>query len=209
MNNIEYFDIYNENMFKIGKESRQRVHSLGLWHQTFHCWIIKDTPSEGLCLLFQLRHKDKDIFPSLLDISCAGHLQTGEAVEDGVRELEEELGLSVLIDDLIYCGMVAQEHVVSSHLVDREFNHVFIYESNKSLRDYHIQKDEITGLFWIALKDFKELLNGERDHVASEGIIADEVSGLMLSDTRELRRKDFTPISDEYFKVLFAKMERM
>ena len=82
---------------------------------------------EDLSLLFQLRHKDKDTYPGLLDVSCAGHLQSGETVEDGVRELEEELGITVPFHELIPCGMVAEENIISEHVVDREFNHIFIW----------------------------------------------------------------------------------
>ncbi|MGF7045580.1 isopentenyldiphosphate isomerase [Paenibacillus sp. DS2015] len=77
----EEFDIYNEQMIKIGIASRQQAHALGLWHQTFHCWVVRTSATAGFSLLFQLRHPDKDTFPSLLDISCAGHLTTGEGPE--------------------------------------------------------------------------------------------------------------------------------
>ncbi|MCL6604612.1 MAG: NUDIX domain-containing protein [Paenibacillus sp.] len=208
MMETEFFDIFSEDMTKIGKESRSNVHAKGLWHQTFHCWIIKKSSGEGLHILFQLRHKNKDIFPSLLDISCAGHLQSGESVEDGVRELHEELGISVTFKDLISCGMVAQEHVFSDALIDREFNNVFIYESDKPLEEYSIQETELSGLYWVDYKEFKELLNRDRDYLTSEGFFVDEVSRSFMNDTRKLFREDFTPNSDKYYKILFEKINK-
>lgn len=87
MSSDEWLDVFNEQMKKIGQASRKNVHAQGLWHQTFHCWIINKSTTGRWSLLFQLRRKDKDVFPNQHDISCAGHLLSGEAVEEGVREL--------------------------------------------------------------------------------------------------------------------------
>ncbi|GJM72896.1 putative Nudix hydrolase [Paenibacillus macerans] len=208
MNETEYFDVFTPDRIKIGKEARSVVHAKGLWHQTFHCWIWKRT-TEGAYLLFQLRHKNKDVFPSLLDISCAGHLQAGEDVRDGVRELEEELGIAVAIDELTYCGMVAQEHIVSPQLIDREFNHVFIYEYGRDLKDYRIQAEEISGLFWVRLSDFQRLLSGETKFLSSDGLFIDEANGASSSLTKSWSLGDFTPNTPQYYELLFAKMKEL
>ncbi|MGG6310407.1 NUDIX hydrolase [Paenibacillus macerans] len=206
MTQTETFDVFTKEMIRLGTASRQEVHAKGLWHQTFQCWIMKRDAAGEIYLLFQLRHKNKDVFPSLLDISCAGHLQAGEEVADGVRELEEELGLTVSIHDLTYCGRVAQEHVVSPELIDREVNHVFLYECSSSLRDFRLQAEELSGLYWIGLRPFRELLNGERDQLSACGIVLDEASGTLADDQRSWRIENFTPNSDEYYELLFAKL---
>src|SRR5690606_6706698 len=122
-------------------------------------WVLnRNTPGEPSFLL-QLRHKDKDTFPNMFDVSCAGHLMAGETVEDGVRELEEELGLRVPYEALIDCGMVAQEYPLPNEMIDREFNHIFIYECDVPLEAYHFQKSEISGLCFIKVNDIKEILN--------------------------------------------------
>ncbi len=66
----EIYDVFNAQMIKIGKDSRQNVHAKGLWHQAFHCWIINKSISGDWSLLFQLRHKDKDTFPNILRCNC-------------------------------------------------------------------------------------------------------------------------------------------
>ncbi|MCM3699360.1 NUDIX domain-containing protein [Paenibacillus macerans] len=208
MNETEYFDVFTPDGIKIGKEARSVVHAKGLWHQTFHCWIWKQSP-EGPYLLFQLRHKNKDVFPSLLDISCAGHLQAGEDVPDGVRELEEELGIAVAIDELTYLREVAQEHIVPPQIIDREFNHVFIYECGRDLQDYRIQTEEISGLFWVRLSDFQQLLCGNTESLSSDGILVDEVNGATISLTKTWSIGDFTPATPEYYELLFTKMKEL
>ncbi|MNI73293.1 isopentenyl-diphosphate delta-isomerase [compost metagenome] len=155
-----------------------------------------------------MRHKDKDICPSLLDISCAGHLQSGEQVEDGLRELEEELGIIAPFDDLLYCGMVAQENQYNEHLIDREFNHIFLYENaeHKELAGYQFQLSEISGLFWIDFKEFEELVNGNIDRVQAEGIIVNETEGIIEDSMKTCSIADFTPKSDIYYTLLFKKI---
>jgi isopentenyldiphosphate isomerase len=203
----EMFDVFNEQLIKIGEETRQNVHAQGLWHQTFHCWIIHTSIKGDLELLLQLRHKDKDTYPDLLDISCAGHLQAGETVIDGVRELQEELGMSVPFEDLVYCGMIAEENVISSSLIDREFNHVFVYTCNKPLIEYTIQASEISGLFFIKLNDFKKLINGVIEYIVVEGLLFNEMEEKMIHNTRKIYKSDFTPNSKQYYNMLFEKIE--
>lgn len=206
MSDTEIFDIYTKDLSRLGTASRQEVHANGLWHQTFHCWIIKREVRGGVYLLFQRRHPDKEVFPSLLDTSCAGHLQAGEAPADGVRELEEELGLAVPVEELTYIGRVAQEHLLSPHLIDRELNHVFIYESDRPLLDYRIQTEELTGLYWVGLQDFQELRRGERDQLTSAGVSMDAASGALMEEQAVWRLADFTPNSDEYYQLLFNQI---
>lgn len=206
MSETEIFDIYTKDMMKLGTASRQEVHAKGLWHQTFHCWIMKRDSKGETCLLFQRRHSNKDVFPSLLDTSCAGHLQAGEEAKDGIRELEEELGLDVSIEDLTYIGRVAQEHILSPQLIDRELNHVFIYESDRPLADYRIQIEELTGLYWVGVRAFQELRRGERDQLTSAGVYVDEASGALREEQASWRLTDFTPNSDEYYQLLFDRI---
>ena len=73
-------------------KGRAEVHRDGDWHRAVHVWI---TDGRGN-LLMQYRSVSKDTFPSMWDVSCAGHMGTEtDSVESAVRELKEELGLDV------------------------------------------------------------------------------------------------------------------
>ncbi len=209
MSESEMLDILNEEMVVIGTDSRVNAHARGLWHQTFHCWIVRQSTHGETNLLFQLRHRDKDTYPGLLDISCAGHLQAGETVADGVRELREELGVIVSFTELTSCGIVAEENIISEQCIDREFNHIFILQCNKSLEDYHMQTSEISGLFYINMREFKELLKSEKNSIWGEGIVMDEMSQNVRSIKAEFHIDDFTPMSNNYAQVLFDNLERL
>lgn len=202
----EMFDIFDEQMVRIGTDSRNNAHAKGLWHQTFHCWVVNPAVGKGGSLLFQLRHMSKDTFPGRLDTSCAGHLQAGETVEDGVREMQEELGLAVPFEDLIYCGMTAEESRPAHGLIDREFSHVFLYTCDQELEKYRFQREEISGLFFVNIPEFRQLVSGETDALTIEGIVADEESQHVSWEQRLVRLEDFTPNSEEYYRLLFKHL---
>jgi len=71
----EYFDLLDEKGNKTGKTKlRSEVHRDGDWHKAVHIWIINEQGD----ILLQRRSPNKDSDPNKLDISCAGHLTTGD-----------------------------------------------------------------------------------------------------------------------------------
>jgi isopentenyldiphosphate isomerase len=83
---VEIIDIYDINMKSIGTSSRENAHLNGYWHKSFHCWFYTIEDKE-LYLLLQKRQSDKESFPNLLDVTVAGHLQSGEEILGGIREI--------------------------------------------------------------------------------------------------------------------------
>jgi hypothetical protein len=111
-----------------------------------------------------------------------------------VRELQEELGLSVLFEELIYCGVIAEQNIISKALIDREFNHVFLYMCNKPVNEFVFQKSEISGLFTINLIEFKQLISGDINFIEAEGIIFDELEKVIRSKTIKILKEGITAI---------------
>ncbi|MFD0696987.1 NUDIX domain-containing protein [Paenibacillus sp. GCM10027628] len=203
-NSEEMFDIYDRQMNWLGVAPRSEVHKKGLWHQTFQCWIVSFEKPEPLILL-QLRAPDKDLFPSLLDISSAGHLAAGETVREGVRELEEELGLNVHFDDLLACGKFAEEDLISEQLMDREFCHVFIYRCDQPLKDYKLQEDEISGIFAVKVEELDQLVHGQQTVITASGyeLLGD---GQLREITKPISLSDLVPHPTAYFDLLFQTL---
>src|SRR5690606_17538691 len=121
---MEKLRVYDEHGNPQGIETRQAVHELGLWHETFHCWIVGRRNNRDTVYL-QLRSEAKKDFPGLFDITAAGHLLADETVEDGVREVKEELGLEVEFDKLIHLGMV-KDQMEMPGFIDNERCHCFL-----------------------------------------------------------------------------------
>ncbi|NOV03010.1 NUDIX hydrolase [Paenibacillus planticolens] len=202
----EIFDIYDEQMKWIGKAPRSEVHAKGLWHITFQCWIVSLEGAEP-SLLLQLRHPDKDLFPNLLDISCAGHLAAGETVEDGARELQEELGLKVDFTELIPCGLFAEEDLMSDDLIDREFCHVFIYRCDQPLTKYVLQADEVTGLFKVSTSGLERLVHGEIGQLEAYGYQTGPNGQLEKSD-KLVTLEDLVPHPAAYYDLVFKTLKK-
>ncbi|NMO96438.1 NUDIX hydrolase [Paenibacillus lemnae] len=205
MSQDELFDIFDEHMIVIGTDTRQNVHKHGYWHQTFHCWICDRSGDGEPLILLQLRHPDKDTFPGYLDISCAGHLLAGETPEDGVRELEEELGVTAKLQDLVYSGHVQQEYV-TEQLKDRECTHIYIYECSKPLEEYVFQKSEISGLFQCTVKEYMDLIRGGVTAVTMQGVLYEEQQDELRRVSRLVTAEDITPQSSQYYEVLFRAL---
>ena len=85
----ELIDIYDEKMNLLGTATREQAHREGLWHTSFHCWIVRRSPEGRPQVLLQIRGKTQN-HPSLIDISSAGHLAAGETAHDGIKNIEQE-----------------------------------------------------------------------------------------------------------------------
>lgn len=204
----EMLDIFDERMRHIGTASRSESHARGLWHQTFHCWVVSDRPERSL--LFQRRHLGKETFPGRLDVSCAGHLLAGEQVKDGLRELEEELGVVARFDELIPCGIYPEVQRISESITDREFCHVFLYRSEQPLHEYRLQPDEVTGLYRIPLAVVHALIEGSAEPFFAEGVEPDpERDGLLRTVTRRFQADDLVPHSPEYYRHILDQAGKL
>ncbi len=202
----EILDIFNERRELIGTAARSEVHERGLWHQVFHCWIVSGSAEAGWQLLFQLRHPDKESFPDKLDTSSAGHLLAGETPEDGLRELEEELGLNARYEQLTYCGLHRDEYRISEHYMDREFTHVHLYRCDLPLEAYRVQHSEVSGLFRVEAEAFRELIEGSRTTLSAKGLTYDDQLRPVFEE-RSVTLDDFTDNTPEYYGLVFGALE--
>ncbi|MCZ8521774.1 MULTISPECIES: NUDIX hydrolase [Paenibacillus] len=205
----ERFDIYDKDMKPAGTASRSEVHAKGLWHSTFQCWIWDEAvPAGEGSILFQERHPGKDTFPGLLDISCAGHLAAGERVEDGVRELQEELGVDVSFDALISCGIFAEEDELPGGRMDREFCHVFLLPLSRELSSYRLQEEEVTGLYRMPLPLFRRLAGGTFTSAALEGAVLSG-EGKLVPAVLTVTPEMLVPHPPAYYRLVLEAVEHL
>jgi isopentenyldiphosphate isomerase len=207
---IETFDIFDINLNPAPPflATRNEAHAKGLWHQVFHCWIMRRDESGGKMLL-QLRSGNKKNNPSKLDISAAGHLLTGETPADGVRELQEELGISVSPDDLLYLGALRQTLDLPDYL-DREICHTYFHETSCPLSGYTPQKEEVDGVFEISISDALNLFSRQTDKIEAEGIF--QQNGKYLPQRRFITIDDMSDAKDRtersgYYLKIFTLAE--
>lgn len=163
--------------------TRQDVHTQGLWHETFHCFVINH--EEGHVIL-QQRAKQKKDFPGLIDITAAGHLLAGETPRDGIRELEEEIGLVRQFEQLFPLGVFLEELILGD-LKDRERVHLFLTDESMPLERYVLQTEEVSRLIALPFSEFARL--------------ADETAETFQTVDQEIIRRDqFVPHPSAYFR---------
>ncbi|NLD99505.1 MAG: NUDIX domain-containing protein [Fibrobacter sp.] len=174
---MEYFDVIeSDGNFAGYSLSRDVVHSRGLWHRTVHVWVFNSHNE----LLIQKRSLTKEVYPGLWDISCAGHVSAGESnLTAAVRELHEELGLTVVKDDLSFLFTVTQKFVNSDKtFIDNELTDVFLLRKDLVIDQIQFDENEVIGLKFVPIQ--------------------------MLKDDLTLKSFLFAPHNEEYYKLFTA-----
>ncbi|WP_042457094.1 NUDIX hydrolase [Neobacillus dielmonensis] len=201
----EVLKIFDRERNYIGTAPRSEVHRLGLWHEVFHCWFIGHEAGIDYIYLQIRSHRKKD-YPNLLDITAAGHLLADETVQDGIREVKEEIGISLSMDELVPLGIVSYS-AISESLKDNEHAHVFLYESTHHFVDYKLQLEEVSGIVRIPFRSFFELWLGELERVPAEGFKVQD-DGSRKKFLEDLTKEQFVQHVPPYFeKVLPAIMD--
>lgn len=156
----EYFDILDENGNKTGKiKPRSAVHKDGDWHRAEHIWIIN---KQGEILL-QRRCPTKDSDPNMLDISCAGHLTSGdEPIIGALRELKEELNLDVNPSELRFITTLKRSPKHDDGFIDNEFDDLYLLTIDKNIEDLKFQEEEISELMFVPYNKFKEMVSNKQ-----------------------------------------------
>ncbi|MEM4247510.1 MAG: NUDIX domain-containing protein [Candidatus Woesearchaeota archaeon] len=86
----EMLDVVNEKNKVVGKEAREKCHKKFLPHRMIQAFVFD---KKGRIFVAK-RSKRKAVYPELLDVSIAGHVDTGETYRQAaIREIQEELGV--------------------------------------------------------------------------------------------------------------------
>ncbi len=178
---------------------KSEAHRLGLWHRCFHCWI-SGSDTEGAYLLVQRRAAGKDTWPGYLDVTAAGHLAAGEETLDGLREVEEELGLRVEPERLVPLGSRRVEQEIPGGR-DREFHDVFFLLDPTPPADLRLQAEEVESVLRVALDDVEALCE-------AGAAPAREYKGAKTVSTN-ISLADFVPHVDDYLRRVAWAVRRV
>lgn len=141
-------------------KTRAAVHRDGDWHAAFHLWIYS---RDGV--LLQRRGRFKRDWPGYLDASAAGHLTSGERPLDGLREVQEELGLSYLPEQLDELGRFpVVDHIDESAGGGRNREHQYVYavRDDRPLHAFtNFDPHEVEALVQVRWPGFLRLVHGE------------------------------------------------
>ncbi|MEO9893403.1 NUDIX domain-containing protein [Aurantibacter sp.] len=177
----ELIDILDTEGNPTGKTAMKiEAHKNGWFHQTVHIWFYT-TNGE---ILMQLRGKDKDIHPLLWDVSVAGHIGAGEAIEiAAIREIEEEIGIKIKIEQLEKIGVFKSVQKHSSNLIDCEFHHTFMSTLNIPFEKLIKQESEVEGLKLVSINQFRaELIH--------------------------IKKSNYVPHSPMYYETIYTQIKK-
>ena len=180
-------------------KSREEVHRDGDWHETFQCWFIEQVENTYY-IYVQKRNVNKKDFPSMYDITAAGHLLVGETVEDGVREIKEELGIDVSLDELTFLQAIPNS-ITLPNLIDNEISLVYLYEVKKPIR-FSFLDEEVEAVMRVKLSDFEKLVFGEVNQVFCQKHEDGEINGCCIT----ISKSQMVPHEMNYFKKVMNKI---
>jgi 8-oxo-dGTP pyrophosphatase MutT (NUDIX family) len=115
------------------------------WIGTFNLWILRRDPEPSI--LYQQRPLDAIWEPGKLDVSVGGHYSAGEEIQDGLREAKEELGRDYAYSDLSHLGRRLNINFDTKGRRRQNVVEVFMIEDNAPLKDFVLQKEEVTAIF--------------------------------------------------------------
>ncbi|PUB10579.1 NUDIX domain-containing protein [Paenisporosarcina sp. OV554] len=200
----EHLKIFDECRNQLGVATREEVHRIGYWHEAFHCWFVSEEQGTNYIYL-QLRSDTKKDYPNLFDITAAGHLLANETVQDGVREIKEEVGIDVPFQELVPLGVI-DYCVIRENFIDRELANVFLYKSDKTFDDFILQEEEVSGIVKVELNDFIDLWLGERETIKLKGFKINIDRNKILID-EYVGKSEFVPHQISFYKTVIKKIK--
>ena len=153
---MEYLEVVDENDRPTGVVmEKELAHQNNEYHRTAHIWLINGQNQ----LLIQKRSKSKSSFPGYWDISSAGHIQAQETVVQGaLRELKEELGVSIEENQLKY---ITKIRYVGEH--NREFGYVFLVRTDLKEDEYVFEDHEVERVEYIYFEELERMIAEKRN----------------------------------------------
>ena len=151
---MELLDVVDEHGNFTGEVmDREKVHDLNLLHWEVAVFIINKNKE----VLLQKRAATKRFNPNKWGL-CAGHVDSGEGIEDtALREVEEEIGLELDANDLnVLEKMEVNKRESNSHIT--RIYYVICMEDN-----FKIQKEELSEVKWFKIDDIIEMIKNNDD----------------------------------------------
>lgn len=184
---MEMIDIIDEQGNPTGQTIERTIaHQKGILHRTAHVWLFRYR-NGVIQILLQKRSKNKDSYPGCYDISSAGHIPAGvDFLSSALRELQEELGLTVQPNELIYCGkrrIHYEEQFYGVPFIDNQVSNVYMIWKDIETSDLTLQQEEVEEVIWM---DFVKCLEAVKRNTISHCIMQEEMD--MLKHALEQQR---------------------
>lgn len=205
-------DVYTDRNEPAGYTiEKKEAHAKGLWHRVFTCLVIN---VDNKTAYLQKKTPGRYSFdrPDYMDVTVGGHYEAGEDIEAGVRELEEETGLTASFSDLVPLGQRQTSVVLAENYDNNEFQHIFLFPTRYKVDDFKFTEDEVCGMVEVHILEGIQLMRGEIPEMKVKGCFLDTESSegkKMVEMT--ITKDDFVPAylkTDEFMIRLFIAAHR-
>ncbi len=168
----ELIDICDENNILLGVQKlKSEAHKKGLWHRAVHIWIYSPNGE----VLVQLRAHDKLLFPDKWDVSVAGHISAGdEPVLSALREIKEEIGLTVKKEELEFFNVVKQKQIFRD-IKNNEFYYIYFLKFKGDIKNWTLQKEEVQKIKFMPLHELEMELKSDYEKFVPHGQLWHEI----------------------------------
>ncbi len=144
---VEIVDIYGISTGEIVE--KETAHDKNLLHKEVGLFIINSNNQ----VLLQKRSANKRFNPNKWGL-CAGHVEAYEENDSAMlRELKEELGVTVNKNDIVHFDTVVRKRELNSHI--RYEYYMFL---DKDEKDFTIQSEELSEVKWIDFNKYKDMV---------------------------------------------------
>ena len=128
------------------------VHVNGAWHKGVHIFAMNEFGE----FLIQKRSMNVQTKPGLYENTAGGHVEKDTTlIETAIIEMEEECGIKVTQNDLIYIGTITDVFEVEDRgIYNREFDYIYIAKIKKTDFEKHDNNLEIGEYVWVDAKDY-------------------------------------------------------
>lgn len=146
MNKKELIDVYDENKNKTGKVIVRHEEELNSFEYVIGVQAIIINSNKQI--LISKRSSLKKKYP--LKWECnGGALLSGEDAVDGlIREIYEELGITLKKENAIYLKTVKKTH---------KFKEIYLFEKDIEIEKLKFLDDEVIDAKWVDINEFMEM----------------------------------------------------
>lgn len=140
---MSILNIVDENGNIIGEDTRENIHKNGFLHREIHIFFY--TPDKEI--IFQLRDKNKDTFPNLLDATVGGHVELNSGfIDTALKEMLEETGIRASANDLHLVDTLhkkAEDRVTG--MTNNVIRSIYAFKYIGKIDDLKIENDAAQG----------------------------------------------------------------
>lgn len=169
--------IYNPQMTPIGTEDKKIVHQNGLWHKVFGGILYN--PKLNTIYFQTIYPKESYTFEreDYIDFAVGGHVEDDESIyEAGIREINEELGFDIEVNNWIFLGLRVCDVVLSETYKIKEFQHFYGLKIDTKLEDMNFSKSdgEVKSIIEVNIDDFLKLLTKDTIKIPANEMVIDK-----------------------------------